>query len=101
MKLKSFHETFKSDFQDRQFVIDYLQDCFEEGSIILFISALKDIVKFRQDFDQNPDKPYEKDKLLRQFLEHQNPTFSEVYQVLKMLELDLKFQLLPSSSAVA
>jgi DNA-binding phage protein len=101
MKLKNFHETFKSDFQDRQFVVDYLQDCFEEGGIILFISALKDIVKVHQDFLQNPDKRFEKDKLLSQFLVHQNPSFSEVYQVLKMLELDLKLKLLPSTSAVA
>jgi DNA-binding phage protein len=101
MKLKNFHETFKSDFQDSQFVIDYLQDCFEEGGIILFISALKDIVKIRQDLLQNSGKHFEKDKLLSQFLEHRNPSFSDVYQVLKMLELDLKVQLLPSTSAVA
>jgi hypothetical protein len=101
MKLKDFHEIFKNDFQDRKFVIDYLQDCFEEGGINLFISALKDVVKAYQFFAENQDNILEQNRFLCHFLEHQNPTFTEVYQVLNILELELKIQLLSSTPTVA
>ena len=48
MKLKDFHETFSSDLQNGEFVLEYLQESLEEGGIILFISALKDVVKVYQ-----------------------------------------------------
>jgi DNA-binding phage protein len=101
MRLKDFHETFKNDFQDREFALSYLQDCLEEGGITLFISALKDIIKVYQISSQNHNISFDKESLFTQFLEHQNPTFSEVYQVLKTLELDLKLQLSPSTSTIA
>ena len=101
MRLKDFHETFKNDFQDRKFVIDYLQDCFEEGGINLFISALKDVVKAHQSYPDSQDNLLEKDNFLYNFLEYQNPTFTEVCQVLQMLDLELKIQLLSSTSIVA
>jgi DNA-binding phage protein len=56
MRLKDFHETFKNDFQDREFALSYLQDCLEEGGITLFISALQDIVKVYLLTLQNHDK---------------------------------------------
>ncbi|MBR8826528.1 MAG: transcriptional regulator [Gomphosphaeria aponina SAG 52.96 = DSM 107014] len=100
MRLKDFCETFKSDFQEREFVVDYLQDCLEEGGITLFISALQELVKFYQINSKNPDKSLKQNSFLSQFLECQNPTFSEVYQVLKILELDLKLQLSSLNSTV-
>ena len=101
MRLKDFHETFSKDFQDRQFVSEYLQESLEDGGIVLFISALKDIIRVYQDNRNNLDRIEEENRTLTNFLKSQNPTFLEVYQVLKILELDLQVQLSSSASTVA
>jgi DNA-binding phage protein len=101
MRLKNFHETFSSDLQEPEFVLGYLQESLEEGGIILFISALKDVVKVYQINDDYSDKTNEDNKTLNYFLQSQNPTLIEVYKVLKLLDLDLKVQLSSPSSTVA
>jgi len=101
MRLKDFHETFSSDLQDREFVLGYLEESLEEGGIILFISALKDVVKVYQNNYDYFDKTNENNKALNNFLQSQNPTFIEVYKVLKILELDLQLKLSSPASTVA
>jgi DNA-binding phage protein len=91
MKLKSFHESFRQDLQDPEFVIVYLQDCLEEGGTELFISALKDVVNVAL---LSPEIQRQQDDLFKDFIGTQNPTFFEVFQVLRFLELDFKLQLL-------
>jgi len=100
MRLKDFHETFSSDLQDREFVLGYLEESLEEGGIILFISALKDVVKVYQNNYDYFDKTNENNKTLNNFLQSQNPTFIEVYKVLKILELDLQLKLSSPASTV-
>ena len=98
MKLKSFHESFRQDLQDPLFVIGYLQDCLEEEGTELFISALKDVVNaallIREIHRQQED-------LLKNFIGNQNPTFFEVFQVLRFLELDFRLQLLAHNNSSA
>ncbi|AFZ49060.1 helix-turn-helix domain-containing transcriptional regulator [Dactylococcopsis salina] len=100
MKLKDFHETFSSDLQDREFVLGYLQESLEEGGIILFLSALKDVVKADQSNQDNFDKTNDEKNTLNHFLQSQHPTLVEVYKVLKILELDLQVKLLSPISTV-
>jgi len=100
MRLKDFHETFSSDLQDREFILGYLQECLEEGSIILFISALKDVVKVYQNDHDYFDKTNDENNTLTNFLQNQNPTLVEVYKVLQILDLDLKLKLSSSTSVV-
>lgn len=101
MRLKDFHETFSNDLQDRQFASEYLQESLEEGGIVLFISALKDMIRVSQNNRVNLEKIEEENTTLNNFLRSQNPTFSEVYQVLKILDLDLQVQRSASASTVA
>lgn len=101
MRLKDFHETFSSDFQDSEFVLGYLQESLEEGGIVLFISALKDVVKVYQNNHYERDKINEENNTLNNFLNSQNPTLSEVYKVLNLLDLDLQLKLSSSISTVA
>jgi DNA-binding phage protein len=90
MRLKDFHETFSNDLQDCEFVLGYLQESLEEGGIVLFISALKDVVKVYQSDHDYFNKTNDEQNILNNFLQHQNPTLVEVYKVLKTLDLDLQ-----------
>lgn len=101
MKLKDFHETFRSDLQDREFVLGYLQECLEEGGIYLFISALKDVVTVYQSNHDSLDNKNKEKNTLDKFLKSQNPTLIEVDQVLNILDLKLQVQLLSPTSTVA
>ena len=101
MRLKDFHETFSSDFQDSEFVLGYLQESLEEGGIILFISALKDVVKVYQNNHYDRDKTSEENQNLNNFLHSENPTLSEVYKVLNFLDLDLQLKLSSLTSTAA
>ncbi|PNW60312.1 UNVERIFIED_CONTAM: hypothetical protein BEN50_00425 [Euhalothece sp. KZN 001] len=101
MRLKDFHETFSNDLQDRQFASEYLQESLEEGGIILFLSALKDIIRVSQNNRVHFEKIEEENTILNNFLKRQNPTFLEVYQVLKILDLDLQVQRSSSASTIA
>lgn len=100
MRLKDFHETFSSDLQDREFILGYLQECLEEGGIILFVSALKDVVKVYQNEHDYCDDKNDYKNTLTDFLQNQNPTLVEVYKVLKILDLDLQLKLSSPTSAV-
>jgi len=101
MRLKDFHETFSNDLQDRQFASEYLQESLEEGGIVLFISALKDMIRVSQNNRAHLEKSEEENTTLNNFLKRQNPTFSEVYQALKILDLDLQVQRSSSASTIA
>jgi len=101
MRLKDFHETFSNDLQDRQFASEYLQESLEEGGIVLFLSALKDIIRVSQNNRVHFEKIEEENTILNNFLKRQNPTFLEVYQVLKILDLDLQVQRSSSASTIA
>jgi len=100
MRLKDFHETFSNDLQDRQFASEYLQESLEEGGIVLFISALKDMIRVYQNNRVHIEKSEEENTTLNNFLKRQNPTFLEVYQVLKILDLDLQVQRSSSASTI-
>jgi len=100
MRLKDFHETFSNDLQDRQFASEYLQESLEEGGIVLFISALKDMIRVYQNNRVHFEKIEEENTILNNFLKSQNPTFLEVYQVLKILDLDLQVQRSSSASTI-
>ena len=95
MKLKDFHETFREDLKDPQFAAGYLQDCLEEGGIGLFISALKDVVRACEIQSEGLVELKEKENLFREFVSTQQPTFTEVFQVLNALNLNLEFRLSP------
>jgi DNA-binding phage protein len=90
MKLKSFHETFRQDLQDPEFVVSYLQDCLDEGGTALFISALKDVVKV---FLVSQEIQRQQECLLNDFIDDQDPTFFEIFHVLRVLDLDFRVQL--------
>ena len=100
MRLKDFHETFSNDLQDHQFASEYLQDSLEEGGIVLFISALKDMIRVYQNNRVHFEKIEEESTILNNLLKSQNPTFLEVYQVLKILDLDLQVQRSSSASTI-
>lgn len=89
MKLRDISETFKSDLQDPEFIVGYLELALADG-LPTFLVALKEVIQANEGMAKIAQKnDLGRESLYKTLSESGNPQFSTIDKILRSLGLKL------------
>lgn len=91
MKLRDISETFKTDLQDSEFIVGYLELALAEG-LPTFLVALKEVIQANEEVKKIPqDEDFSGENLSKILSDSGNPQFITINKILH--SLGLKFSI--------
>ena len=89
MRLRNISETFKTDLQDPEFVIGYLEASLTDG-LPTFLVALKEVIKANEGMSKvAQDNNLGRESLYKTLSESGNPQFATIDKILRTMGLKL------------